>query len=211
MDDISEVIFQPIERSRWMKLYTMQFVQNGRNRTWHIAARKDSVAIILYNKTRNVLLFVRQFRPAVYFASIPESDQKIGQEIDIKKYPPKLGITLELCAGLVDKDKSLEEIAKEEIFEECGYDVPLNSLEKIGSYRCGTGTNSGVQTDFYCEVTDDMKISVGGGIDNELIEVVEMTVDDVKKYLNQSYLNSPPGFIYCMHWFLYNKVECLCL
>jgi 8-oxo-dGTP pyrophosphatase MutT (NUDIX family) len=32
-------------------------------------------------------------------------------------------MTLELCAGIVDKSLSLVEIAQEEILEECGYKV----------------------------------------------------------------------------------------
>jgi UDP-sugar diphosphatase len=39
-------------------------------------------------------------------------------------------MTIELCAGIVDKDLPLAEIVKEEIEEECGYAVPLESIEK---------------------------------------------------------------------------------
>jgi 8-oxo-dGTP pyrophosphatase MutT (NUDIX family) len=56
-------------------------------------------------------------------------------KIDTSKYPPETGITLELCAGIVDKDLPLEEIAKIEVLEECGYDVPVSNFERIISYR----------------------------------------------------------------------------
>lgn len=49
--------------------------------------------------------------------------------------PPHQGCTLELCAGIVDKDVSLEEIARQELLEEVGYDVPADRLEKIVSSR----------------------------------------------------------------------------
>jgi len=55
--------------------------------------------------------------------------------IDTSASPPRLACTLELCAGIVDKDASLEEIAREELLEELGYDVPVSSLEKIVSSR----------------------------------------------------------------------------
>ncbi len=46
--------------------------------------------------------------------------------------PFSKGETLELCAGIVDKTgESLEEIAAEEVFEECGYRVEPSSLRKI--------------------------------------------------------------------------------
>lgn len=53
--------------------------------------------------------------------------------------PASVGVTYELCAGLVDKpDLSLEEIARQEVLEECGYDVPACKLKRITSYRSGS-------------------------------------------------------------------------
>lgn len=72
--------------------------------------------------------------PAIYYNSVPVADRQ-NNVIDTKKYPAQLGITLEMCAGIVDKNKSLQEIAKEEVLEECGYDVPLFELQKVASYR----------------------------------------------------------------------------
>lgn len=69
----------------------------------------------------------------VYYNSIPAEDRK--NPIDTEKYPSSLGVTIELCAGIIDKDKPIEEIAKEEVLEECGYDVPLGNLKKVKSYR----------------------------------------------------------------------------
>lgn len=57
------------------------------------------------------------------------------ENVDLNKYPPSLGVTLELCAGIVDKDKSWSEIAREEILEECGYDVPVERVEEVMTYR----------------------------------------------------------------------------
>jgi UDP-sugar diphosphatase len=70
---------------------------------------------------------------AVYYNSIPAKDQ--NESIDSATYPAPLGYTLELCAGIVDKTKSLNEIAAEEIFEECGYQVDHEKLEYILQYR----------------------------------------------------------------------------
>ena len=55
--------------------------------------------------------------------------------IDTIKYPPKLGFTIEFCAGIVDKDKPLEVIAKEEVLEETGYDVSVENLRKIKVFK----------------------------------------------------------------------------
>jgi len=72
----------------------------------------------------------------VYLSNIREEDKVLGCEIDTKKYPAELGFTLELCAGVVDKNKTLEEIACDEVLEECGYSVTPSDLHKIITYRC---------------------------------------------------------------------------
>jgi UDP-sugar diphosphatase len=72
---------------------------------------------------------------AVYLSNVRDEDKGMNTEIDTKKYPAHLGFTLELCAGIVDKDKSLEEIACEEVQEECGYSVKAVDLQKIVQYR----------------------------------------------------------------------------
>jgi UDP-sugar diphosphatase len=44
-------------------------------------------------------------------------------------------VTIELCAGIVDApDKSLAEIAKQEVLEECGYDVPVKNFQVVASH-----------------------------------------------------------------------------
>lgn len=73
------------------------------------------------------------WKSAVYYNSIPLEDRK--SPIDTEKYPAKLGFTLELCAGIVDKKISLAEIAVEEIFEECGYRVEPEKLERIIQFQ----------------------------------------------------------------------------
>lgn len=55
--------------------------------------------------------------------------------MDVSKYPGVIGVTLELCAGIVDQDKPLEEIAQQEVLEECGYQVPVESLQKVKTFR----------------------------------------------------------------------------
>lgn len=70
---------------------------------------------------------------AVYYNSIPLEDR--SSPIDSKKYPAHLGFTLELCAGIVDKKISLAEIAAEEVFEECGYKIEPEMLERIIQFQ----------------------------------------------------------------------------
>ena len=73
---------------------------------------------------------------AVYINVADVRSSEDGTEtIDHEKFPGSAGVTYELCAGIVDKDGSKEQIAQEEVLEETGYKVPLDSIEKISSFR----------------------------------------------------------------------------
>lgn len=63
------------------------------------------------------------------------------------------GFTFELCAGIVDKSKSLAEIVREEILEECGYDVPVDVIRPITSVVAGVGVMGATHHMFYAEVS----------------------------------------------------------
>ncbi len=85
--------------------------------------------------SRKVIKRLR-FLSAIYITSVEISRNKDGNSfVDTEKYPGKLGVTYELCAGIVDKELSLSDIAKQEVLEECGYEVPVESFEKITSFK----------------------------------------------------------------------------
>ena len=72
---------------------------------------------------------------AVYYNGVPEEGRQASGHVDTSKYPGCSGITLELCAGIVDKNVSLKEVARLEALEECGYDVPLMNFEHVKTFR----------------------------------------------------------------------------
>lgn len=71
----------------------------------------------------------------MYYGAVTENGSKHDDKIDLVKYPAKLGITLELCAGIVDKNLSIKEIAREEILEECGFNVSSDRIEEVMTYK----------------------------------------------------------------------------
>lgn len=205
MSKISDVEIKPFVESIYLKPLRMYFEENLVEKNWDLFEVHDDVVIIIYNKSRNVLVFVKQFRPALYYRHIPLNERKCS--IDTVKYPTALGISLELCAGIVDKDLPLVEVAKEEILEETGYFVPSNQIEFVSSYASDIGTSCGLENLYYCEVTDEMKTAKGGGIDDEFIEVVEMTIPEVREYISGTNIKSPPSFMFGIYWFLMNKAK----
>jgi len=141
----------------------------------------------------------------VYYNSIPDCDR--SGPIDTIKYPASLGYTLEVCAGIVDKAISLSEIAVEEIYEECGFKIGAEKLEYIIQFRSGVGISGDVQTLYYAEVSEDLRVNSGGGNaeEGEEIELVEMSIQEVEDYLSQPSVSSPGSFLFALQWFLSKK------
>ncbi|XP_076284502.1 uridine diphosphate glucose pyrophosphatase NUDT14 [Lasioglossum baleicum] len=190
--------------SPWIRPVRIYYEQNDEQRVWDVVRVHDGVSILIFNTSRKKLVFVRQFRPAYFYTILPEGHGPV----DLEKYPLKLGLTLELCAGIVDKDKSLVEIARDELKEECGYEASAEALKLIKTYGY-TSTSVHKNTLFYVEVTDEMRTHPGGGAasEGELIEIMEMSIPEVKEYINSEEVQSPPCFLYGVTWFLLNKPE----
>ena len=163
----------PLTDSKFISTALATYKQNGIKKNWEIVQAQDSVAILIYHKEKETFVQVKQFRPAVYLNN-------------------QNGMTVELCAGIVDKDLSLEQIAKEEIDEECGYDVPVEKIEKITSFHTSVGFAGSKQILYYVEVDESMKVSEGGGVDGELIEVIEISTQDAEAFFfNETFAKTP--------------------
>ena len=100
--------------------------------TQDVVAAHPSVACILYHREHHSLLIVRQFRPAVRPVLRPvHSLHQPAESACLQVYasllreagkPPALEscFSHELCAGLIDKQKSLETIMSEEVLAQSG-------------------------------------------------------------------------------------------
>ncbi|XP_029589265.1 uridine diphosphate glucose pyrophosphatase NUDT14 isoform X2 [Salmo trutta] len=176
-----------------------------------------SVSVLIFNTTSHCFVLVKQFRPAVYMCEwertkpkAPDSgeqaaEEKEGAAVGGGETPPgSVGMTYELCAGLVDKaDLSLEEIARQEVLEECGYDVPVAKLRRITSYRSGVGVTGAKQTMFYAEVSDENCVGEGGGEpqEGELIEVVKVPLHEAMTFAYDESIPKTMGVIFSFIWF----------
>lgn len=65
-----------------------------------------------------------------------------------------------------------------------------------------------MQTMYYCEVTDKDKISTGGGVGDEIIDVVELSLDEARSMVTKGANNNcPPSCLLGISWFLANKAN----
>ena len=60
---------------------------------------------------------------------------------------------------------------------------------------------------FYAEVTDEDKVSSGGGVaaEGEMIEVFEMQIQEAQEWIHNTDLNCPTFTLYGLMWFFANK------
>ncbi|NOZ90126.1 MAG: NUDIX hydrolase [Epsilonproteobacteria bacterium] len=180
---IEEFKLNELKNPKFIEAVLVSYKQNGIPKTWEVVKAHDSVAILIYHKEHDSFVLVKQFRPAVYMSN--------GD-----------GLTVELCAGIVDKDLSLVEIASEEITEECGYLVPIDKIERITQVNSAVGFAGSRQTLFYTEVDESMRVSQGGGIDAELIEVIEIPTNKVREFIFDESIAKTTGLLFALMWWI---------
>ena len=178
---------EPLKNGKFLTPYLATFKLNGKEKKWEIIKSSDSVAILIYNESNNSFVCVRQFRPPVFL------NNKTN------------GVTLELCAGILDKELSLEEIASEEILEETGFKVSPNELTKITSFYTSVGSSGAKQHLYYCKVDNSKRVNSGGGVDGEeIIEVVEIPIQKAEEIMFDESIPKTPGLLFAFTWFLKN-------
>ena len=184
---IKDLKISELKDTKYIHPLKVTFLQNGKNKTWEAVKSHNSVAVLLYHVEKKAFLLVKQFRVPVFLNDNSKT------------------FTYELCAGLVDKDKSLEEIAQEEIDEECGYFVELNNISKITSFYTNVGISGACQYLFFAKIDESMKIHDGGGVNDEEIELMFLPIEQVDEFIFDESKAKTPGLMFGFYWFLKNK------
>ncbi|EHB01407.1 Uridine diphosphate glucose pyrophosphatase [Heterocephalus glaber] len=202
----------PCAGSVYLRPLRLHYRQNGTQKSWDFMKTHDSVAILLFNSSQRSLVLVRQFWPAVYSSEVercfPGSLVAVAQDGPLELLPAlpgSAGVTVELCAGLVDQPGlSLEQVACKEAWEECGYCLAPSDLRRVATYRSGVGLTGSSQTMFYAEVTDAQRGGPGGGLaeEGELIEVVHLPLDGAQAFADDPDIPKTLGVIFGISWFL---------
>lgn len=185
MNQISST--EELKNPRFIKPIQINYLQNGIEKKWEAVISHDSVAVLLYHTDKKAFILVKQLRATV-----------------LKKNKSN-GMMYELCAGIVDKDTSNAQIAKEEILEECGYDVPVESLEKISSFYTSVGISGTHQTLYYASCDDNMRVNDGGGLDDEEIEVIYIPVKQAREFMFNETFQKTTGVMMTFYWFFDTK------
>jgi len=181
MDKIDSIT--ELKNPSFIKPIQINYTQAGKSKTWEAVTAHDSVSILLYHTQKEAFVVVKQLRVPVLNAN------KCN------------GMMHELCAGIVDKPLSLAQIAQEEVLEECGYDIPLNQLQKVTTFYTSVGISGTEQILYYATCDDSMKVNDGGGLDDEEIEVIYIPLQDAKKFMFDENYQKTPGLLMAFYWF----------
>ncbi len=153
----------------WYVLNKVTYDYQKQDGQWETQSREaydrgNGATILLYNKDKKTVILTRQFRLPTYLNG------------------NKSGMLIEACAGLLD-DKSPEDSIRKETEEETGYKI--SKIQKIFESYMSPGSVTEILHFFVAEYDQEMKVSDGGGLDEEQenIEVLELKFDEAYKMI----------------------------
>ncbi len=181
-DKIEVLEVTKCENPKKVNLYEVKFIQDGKEQIKEVVKALDVVKILIYHKDKDAFVITKQFRPLVYVNH------------------PDAAFRYELCGGRCDKELTTKEIAIEEVFEETGYKV--DDLEKITTLYAG-----GKMTLYYVEVDDSMLVNLGGGVDDEMIDVIYLPISKAKEFMFDETKPKRAGLMFSFCWFFNGDIK----
>lgn len=155
-----KIISKDILSDNWYTLYKVTYDYKGRNKTWQTQSREaydrgNGAAILLYSPTTGNVILTRQFRLPSFING------------------NSTGMLIEVCAGLLDENNP-EECIRREAEEETGFRI--GDVRKVFDAYMSPGSVTEILHLFVAEYSPEMKISNGGGLEEEQeeIEVLEI-------------------------------------
>ncbi|WP_282111908.1 GDP-mannose pyrophosphatase NudK [Maribacter stanieri] len=160
-------IKREILSDNWYTLNKYTYKYQKPDGSWEIQEREaydrgNGAAILLYNSEKKTVVLTRQFRMPTYVN---------GNEN---------GMMIEVCAGLLDGDNPADCVRKE-TEEETGYKI--SNVQKVFQTYMSPGSVTEIVYLFVGEYDESMKVSDGGGADDETenIEVLELDFNEAMK------------------------------
>jgi nudix-type nucleoside diphosphatase (YffH/AdpP family) len=157
--------------SEWATLNQIDYDYQFNDGSWKRVSREsydrgNGTCILLYNKEKGTVILTKQFRMPAYANNKNE------------------GMSIEVCAGAIDKNEAPEVCIIREVEEEVGYKIP-KATKVLEAY-----TSPGAVTEkmylFVAAYTDAMQVNEGGGLasENEEIEVMEVPFTKAIEMMN---------------------------
>ncbi len=150
--------------------------------------RGDGAGILLYNTKKKAVILTKQFRMPTFMNDNED------------------GFLVEIAAGMLDKDNP-EDCVIRETEEETGY--RLKTVKKVYEGYSSPGVMTEKMHFFVGEYSDDMKVSKGGGIDNEQedIEVLEMPFNEAVDKLHNGEIVDTRTIVLLQYAIIHKLIE----
>ena len=168
-------IKREILSDNWYTLNKYTFEYQKPDGTWETQQREaydrgNGAAILLYNATKGTVVLTRQFRMPTF---VNGNDD---------------GMMIEVCAGLLDGDNPADCVRKE-TEEETGYKIC--NVKKVMQTYMSPGSVTEILYLFVGEYDESMKVSEGGGADDETenIEVLELNFEKAMNMIATGEIN----------------------
>jgi len=157
-----EVLKTEVLSDNWYVLRKVTFRLRKRDGTWETQSREaydrgNGATILPYDPSRGTVILTRQFRLPTFVN---------GNET---------GMLIETCAGLLDRENPWQCITRE-LREETGFEI--QSARKVMEAYMSPGSVTEVLHFFVAEYSPAQRADVGGGVEEEDIEVIELTIDE---------------------------------
>lgn len=170
MNKIKNITYNTLSKE-WATLNRIDYDYQFGDGNWKRLSREsydrgNGTSILLYNKEKRTVILTKQFRMPAY-----ANDKNDGMSIEV-------------CAGALDKNEHPEVCIIREVEEEVGYKI--NKATKVLEAYTSPGAVTEKMFMFIAEYNDDMKVNDGGGVDSEDedIEVLETPFEEAIKMIS---------------------------
>lgn len=162
MNPTVEILNTEVLSDNWYVLRKVTFRIRKADGTWQTQSREaydrgNGATVLLYDLERRTVLLTRQFRLPTFVNGNPS------------------GMLIEACAGLLDDDDP-EAAIRRELREETGYEV--GEVRKVFEAYMSPGSVTEILHFFVAEYSQSQQRSGGGGVDEEDIEVLELSLQE---------------------------------
>jgi len=157
-----QVLNTEVLSDSWYVLRKVTFRLRKRDGTWETQSREaydrgNGATILPYDPARRTVILTRQFRLPTF---VNGNDS---------------GMLIETCAGLLDQENPWQCIARE-LREETGFEI--HNARKVMEAYMSPGSVTEILHFFVAEYTPAQRAGAGGGVEEEDIEVIELTIDE---------------------------------
>jgi GDP-mannose pyrophosphatase NudK len=164
-----EILATEVLSDDWYVLRKVTYRIRKSDGSWQTQSREaydrgNGATVLLYDPVRGSVLLTRQFRLPTFVNGNAS------------------GMLIEACAGLLDGDNP-QECIRRELREETGYEV--REVRKVFEAYMSPGSVTEILHFFVAEYSPEQRVSRGGGVDEEEIEVLELSFHEARELVSR--------------------------